>query len=137
MLAVLQVGDYPYCFATAPRVRRVYVGHANTSRVYVIRDTVSGIAETPGPERAEPLPGPTVVRNVLVWSAMTPSLRNVADIALQSGAKLLDATGRVVMDLSSGPNDIRHLAPGVYFARRPETEDGRPGTAVRKIVIQR
>ncbi len=53
-------------------------------------------------------------------------------------ALLLDATGRVVMDLKPGENDIRHLAPGVYFIRRPETEDGRPSTAVsaRKVVIQ-
>jgi hypothetical protein len=41
------------------------------------------------------------------------------------------------MSLQPGENDIRHLAPGVYFVRRPETEDGRPRTAVRKIVIQR
>jgi hypothetical protein len=41
------------------------------------------------------------------------------------------------MNLEPGLNDIRHVAPGVYFVRRPETDDGRPGTAVRKIVIQR
>jgi hypothetical protein len=50
---------------------------------------------------------------------------------------LLDAAGRWAMDLAPGPNDIRHLAPGVYFVRRPETEDGGPRTAVRKVVIQK
>jgi hypothetical protein len=50
---------------------------------------------------------------------------------------LLDAAGRVVTYLQPGPNDIRHIAPGVYFVMRPETEDGRPSTAVRKVVIQR
>ena len=50
---------------------------------------------------------------------------------------LVSITGRRVMSLQPGENDIRHLAPGVYFVRRPETGDGRPGTAVRKVVIQR
>jgi hypothetical protein len=52
-------------------------------------------------------------------------------------AGLVDITGRRVMDLRPGENDIRHLAPGVYFVRRPMTEDGRPGAAVRKVIIQR
>jgi len=55
----------------------------------------------------------------------------------RQAAILLDITGRKVMDLQPGENDIRHLAPGVYFVRRPETEDGRPGAAVQKVVIQR
>jgi hypothetical protein len=77
---------------------------------------------------------PTITREVLVWSTTTLSLRNAGDIALQSGAKLLDATGRVVMDLQLGPNDIRHVAPGVYFVRLADS-GGR--TAVRKVVVQR
>jgi hypothetical protein len=52
-------------------------------------------------------------------------------------AVLLDITGRRVMDLQPGENDIRGVAPGVYFVRRPETEDGRQRTVVRKVVIQR
>jgi hypothetical protein len=81
-----------------------------------------------------PLPEPTIVGDVLVWSATAPSLRNVGDIALQSKAKLLDASGRVVMSLQPGPNDIRHVAPGVYFLR---SADGGERSAVRKTVIQR
>lgn len=30
---------------------------------------------------------------------------------------LLDITGRKIMDLHSGANDIRHLAPGIYYIR--------------------
>ena len=48
-----------------------------------------------------------------------------------SGTDLLDITGRKVLSLVPGPNDIRHLSPGVYFVR---TEDGEP---VRKVVVQR
>jgi hypothetical protein len=67
---------------------------------------------------------PTICRGML----MLPDRR---------GAELLDIAGRKVLELRSGSTDIRHLAPGVYFVRRPETEDGRPGAAVRKVVIQR
>jgi hypothetical protein len=52
-------------------------------------------------------------------------------------AVLLDISGRQVMDLKSGLNDLRYVAPGVYFVRRPETEDGRPREAVRKVVVQK
>jgi hypothetical protein len=41
------------------------------------------------------------------------------------------------MDLRPGVNDVRALAPGVYFVRGPRTEDGRPDATVRKIVITR
>jgi hypothetical protein len=52
-------------------------------------------------------------------------------------AELLDITGRKVMSLQPGPNDIRHVAPGVYFVRGPMTEDRRPSTSVRKVVVQK
>jgi hypothetical protein len=32
-------------------------------------------------------------------------------------ALLLDVAGRKVMDLKPGLNDIRHLAPGIYYLR--------------------
>jgi hypothetical protein len=102
----------------------------------------SGVAECNKPVTLGPLPEPTIVGGVLVWSATTPSLRNVrqnGDCPSGRGPvpALLDISGRKVMELAPGPNDIRHLAPGVYFVRRPETEDGRPHTAMRKIVILR
>jgi hypothetical protein len=43
---------------------------------------------------------------------------------------LLDACGRKVLDLHPGANDVRALAPGVYFVRGLAT-----GAAVRKIVL--
>jgi hypothetical protein len=36
---------------------------------------------------------------------------------------LLDATGRNLMTLAPGPNDVRHLGPGVYFIRRGRSVD--------------
>jgi len=46
---------------------------------------------------------------------------------------LLDIDGRRVLELQPGANDVRHLAPGVYFMRMT-CGDGR--TANRKVVIQ-
>jgi hypothetical protein len=62
---------------------------------------------------------------------------------------LLDITGRRVMSLQPGVNDIRRVAPGVYFVREGDSriepsdgtcedaEQGSQGSSVRKIVIQR
>jgi hypothetical protein len=57
--------------------------------------------------------------------------------SLQLTAPLLDISGRRVMELKPGFNDIRRLAPGVYFIRGPMTEDGRPSTADSKVVVQK
>ena len=75
----------------------------------------------------EPALQPTLVRGILTVPLSADGWRP---------ATLHDPTGRLVMVLKPGDNDIRHIAPGVYFVRGPETEDGRPSTAVRKIVIQ-
>jgi hypothetical protein len=48
----------------------------------------------------------------------------------EGGAGLLDITGRRVMGLQPGTNDIRHLSPGVYFVRPEE-----PGASVRKVLV--
>ncbi len=50
-------------------------------------------------------------------------------------AVLLDITGRRVMDLQPGRNDIRHVAPGVYFVTG-EGSRGQGFEGSRKIVIQ-
>jgi hypothetical protein len=35
-----------------------------------------------------------------------------------SRAELLDVSGRQVMELRPGANDVRHLPAGIYFARQ-------------------
>ncbi len=127
MLEVLRVGERPYCFAAAPRHRRLYVGHLNCGMVYVIRDTVTAIAEAPEPERAVLVPGATIVRDVL-W--MGDGRRKTVD-----RADLLDITGRKVMDLEPGENDVRQIPAGVYFARRNAVGGKRP--AVTKVLTTR
>jgi len=51
------------------------------------------------------------------------------------GASLLDASGRKVLALRPGANDVRLLAPGVYFVNELEIGDG--GRSVRKVVLTR
>jgi YVTN family beta-propeller protein len=117
-------GDGPNVFAWNPVQNRVYVGNWYNSNLVVFRDSIPvGVAEKKEDPGIAPPTAP-ICRGTL----MLPDRRN---------AELLDVTGRRVMDLQPGANDIRHLAPGVYFARRPETEDGRPRSAVRKVVVQR
>ena len=100
------------------------IGHYRIRRVAMVRDSASGIVEHHETRAWPTVLPPTICRGVL----LLPDSQDV---------DLLDITGRKVMDLKPGENDVRHVAPGVYFIRRPETEDGRPSTAVRKIVIQR
>jgi hypothetical protein len=52
------------------------------------------------------------------------------------GAELLDAAGRKVLALKAGANDVRGLAPGVYFIREPSAAGGER-LAVQKVVIAR
>ncbi|UCG41961.1 MAG: hypothetical protein JSU73_08715 [candidate division WOR-3 bacterium] len=51
----------------------------------------------------------TIVKGVLVLQK-----RRMKD---DGGARLVDAAGRVVMELRPGQNDVRGIAPGVYFVR--------------------
>jgi hypothetical protein len=51
--------------------------------------------------------GPTLVRGMLRHSGREP-------------ASLLDLTGRRCAELMPGENDVRQLAPGVYFCQRSD-----------------
>lgn len=73
--------------------------------------------------------------------------RRVLRLADDVQAALFDLLGREIMDLRPGENDIRHVAPGVYFVRKerpriPESEGSARGLAgsassVLKVVVQR
>ena len=116
MLGVLQVGDCPHSFAAAPRHRYLYVGHLGSGKVYVVRDTVSGIAETPDPERAEPLRPTLLTRAQLL-----------TELQQDPNQTLFDASGREVLR----PNTI---PPGVYFVRRL-TADSQQLPASCKVLV--
>jgi hypothetical protein len=65
---------------------------------------------------------PSVARGILVLGDC-PRMRTVPKTAL------LDLSGRKVLDLMPGANDVSRLSPGVYFVRER--------SAVRKVVIAR
>ncbi|UCG41897.1 MAG: hypothetical protein JSU73_08385 [candidate division WOR-3 bacterium] len=112
---------------------RVYGGREKA--LYVFRDTLTGVSEgrTDVLKKAGRIPA-TVIRGLL---------------SLSGGVKadLLDISGRRVMELEPGHNDIRHVAPGVYFVREEGPRgQGSKGSArelagcasrVRRVVIQK
>jgi hypothetical protein len=127
------------------------VSYAKDGFVWLTRGVdVLGITELPRPALTSALRFPTIIRGNLVLprdigAGHNPILPGVLRSAqFLSGlclkpAQLLDATGRKVMDLQPGENDVRHLAPGVYFIRsEPSAVNRQPRAAlVRKVVIQR
>jgi hypothetical protein len=103
-------------------------GPATENPVVVQRVVWTGLAEGQS-QIARLEPTATIARRVLF-------LPEAASHQSQA-ASLLDLAGRKVLDLTPGANDVRALAPGVYFVRGPKTEYGRPAQAVRKVVVTR
>ena len=113
---------------------RIYVANEGGSSVLVIRDSVAmGMAEGAIQGVARSNSGATVIRGMLFLderpdSSLSPS---------PSTGCLLDISGRKVMDLRPGANDVRVLAPGVYFVRERGVSRERGGAGVRKVVVTR
>jgi len=84
-----------------------------------------GVEEAPNAEVRTTNPVPTIVRGVLLLSE--------AASRKPQAASLMDATGRKVIELEPGANDVSRLAPGVYFVRRLAGEH----PATEKVVLQR
>jgi DNA-binding beta-propeller fold protein YncE len=96
------------------------------SRLYLLRDTVpTGVHEQLGAKLGRQV-APSLVSRMLTLGA-------------NRSASLHDITGRKVLDLHPGANDVRALAPGVYFVRsEPSAVSGKPSAvAVRKVVLTR
>jgi hypothetical protein len=89
----------------------------------------SSVEETPSEVVLTPNRGATIVRRVLFLSEDT-SFKPQA-------ASLLDVSGRKVIDLKAGANDVSGLAPGVYFVREEPQSAGLQPQAVRKVVLTR
>jgi len=95
-------------------------------------ERLSGIAEQPPtPRSVQPLA--TIVRGILFlpWD-MTETRSGVSDRVPRP--VLLDATGRRVMSLRPGANDVSRLPTGVYFVQSPT---GDRQSIVRKVVLTR
>jgi hypothetical protein len=127
IIGSLNTGFCPVKSVLVPAHNRVYVGGGGNSFIPVIRTDQPGVEETPNAEVLATNANPTVVQGVLFLPEATSRK--------PQAVSLLDVSGRRVMDLRPGANDVRALAPGVYFLRGPKTEDGRLDAAVRKIVL--
>jgi YVTN family beta-propeller protein len=108
VLTTIVVGDGPVALALNPVQNRVYVANYTSSSISVLRDSASGVKETPSAEVRAAKCLPTVFRGVLF-------LPEASSHEPQATSCLLDISGRKVMELRSGANDVRSLAPGVYF----------------------
>jgi len=98
------------------------------SEYYVINPI--GVEERHEKQASSSRPEPTIVRGVLFWEA-----RGTRQTAC--GAELLDVSGRNVLDLKPGSNDVSWFPPGVYFVREEPTAVGREPSAATKVVVAR
>jgi hypothetical protein len=125
---------------TGSQVFLVYQGWAgtvggktyNTYRTWGKLDVakLAGIAETMNGEGGTTKPSATIVRGVLL-------LGDCPRTGTVPKTVLLDISGRKVMELQPGANDVRALSPGVYFVREGPRAASLKPQAVRKIVVTR
>ncbi|HTW91081.1 MAG TPA: YncE family protein [bacterium] len=106
----------------------VYALDPYSPSIVVVSDTMLGIEETEPRVQSHKLEA-TIVRGVLVLDAVYSRQKT------GYSAELLNITGRKVMDLSTGANVVRALAPGVYFVREAQAQA--QAQAVRKVVVMR
>ena len=85
----------------------------------------AGIAEEPVQQPVGVHPLATVIRGVLFLP--------ISSSHKPQAASLLDISGRQVVALKPGANDVSALAPGVYFVREAQAQ----AQAVRKVVVAR
>jgi hypothetical protein len=100
-----------------------------TPRAFAIGDTVPGVAENHKLQPSSRNPGASMVRGVLFLPG---------DRGPETGDRsaLMDASGRDVLVLRPGANDVRALAPGVYFVRQASSVRHQ-ASSVRKVVVTR
>jgi len=127
VLGSIPVGDKPVGFGHNRRQNRVYVANYGSSNLSVLRDSGGGIQESLTPQAVSSKPAHTIIRGVL----FLPEATNRKPQA----ASLMDVSGRNVLDLRPGANDVRVLAPGVYFVREAQAQA--QAQAIRKVVVTR
>lgn len=90
-------------------VRLVSSGTCTVDAIGFRGNPTTAVAQKPTPNASRNILHATVVRSVLRLPA--------SGVGREASNVLLDATGRHVLALRPGPNDISSLAPGVYFVR--------------------
>jgi len=127
----LDVGLRPAYGCYNPKDDKAYTANSYGSTVSVLNaSTDIGIEECRPAVAAVSRASATIMEGVLFLPE--------ASGWWSQAASLLDATGRRVMELHSGANDVRALAPGVYFVRKQGSRSqGFEDSSVNKVVITR
>jgi YVTN family beta-propeller protein len=131
LLGSFLVGGFGGGFAWNERQDRMYLACDDDSRIAVVRDYGGGIEEDPSSRHVSGLRQmATIARSVL-------SLAEVLGHESKA-ASLIDVSGRRVLALHTGANDVRALAPGVYFVRvEGAGSRGQSASSVTKVVVTR
>ena len=87
------------------------------------------VEESHKPQATSYKPGATIVRRTLFLTGGSSSS--------PSASSLQDISGRKVLELKTGANDVSGLAPGVYFVWEGRQASSHKLQAVRKVVIPR
>jgi len=96
---------------------------------------VTGIQEMPSDEVRMTNAGPSIVRGVLFLPRDMTELPGNSDRVPRPA--LLDISGRKVLDLLPGANDVSQLAPGIYFVRQSSGMEDQTSCVVTKVLIAR
>ncbi len=104
-----------------------FAGNLEVYPVYRIAGQV-GAEESPKPQTSSFKLAATIIRGVLVLQEAKGEKR-------EARSELRDIAGRKVLDLHSGPNDVRALAPGVYFVREAQAQAQAQAVGCQKVVL--
>jgi len=135
VIRVVEVGSFPVALAWNPAHSWMYVANYWSSSITVVRDTLMLGVEEDRPQASSRKLQATIVRGVLVLPRDMTGLSDNPDRVPRLA--LLDVSGRKVMDLAPGANDVRALAPGVYFVHSAPSAASRERVAVTKVVVTR
>lgn len=106
-------------------------GIAITPRAFTIGDTLPGVAESHKPQASSFKPSAAVIRGLLFLNGDCPPAGTVPKTVL------MDVSGRKVLNLKPGANDVSRLAPGVYFVREEPHAASLDPQGIRKVIITR
>jgi len=122
----IAVGDYPSALAWNPAHSWMYV--ACGAGITVLRDTLLVGMEEGQPQASSHKLEATVVRGVLQLGVDSRQ-------DTEYSAELLDVSGRKVLRLKTGANDVTGLSSGVYFVTEVGVGREQVGVEFRRVVI--
>jgi YVTN family beta-propeller protein len=127
VMATVPTDDGPNSICYNPQDDKIYTANGNNNTVTVLYAT-AGVVAGREPQAEGRRLGATIVHgelNLQVGSRQHTEYR----------AELLDAAGRMVMDLRPGANDVSGFVPGVYFVREAQAQA--QAQVVQKVIVTR